>query len=228
MKTNFYKLAPAVLAITGFIFSLCIYIIARFSSYGTGLLLWGALTLGQAFSGLLFGLLIKRLHNNSNSDALTGLQNKRCFYNRLAYEMGRLKRVKTAVSIVLIDVDNFKNINDIYGHVEGDRVLLELANIFKAHARAKDTVTVWGGDEYAIILPDTDIHGAEAFAERIRSEVEKHNFPYKVTISVGITCTVKEDDVEKLMVLADRALYRAKETKNKVVSLESPLCAELT
>lgn len=142
--------------------------------------------------------------------------------------MGRLKRVKTAVSIVLIDVDNFKSINDIYGHVEGDRVLLELANIFKAHARAKDTVTVWGGDEYAIILPDTDIHGAEAFAERIRSEVEKHNFPYKVTISVGITCTVKEDDVEKLMVLADRALYRAKETKNKVVSLESPLSAELT
>ena len=228
MKTNFYKFAPAVLAITGFIFSLCIYIIARFSPSGTGLLLWGALTLGQAFSGLLFGLRIKRLHNNSNSDALTGLQNKRCFYNRLAYEMGRLKRVKTAVSIVLIDVDNFKSINDIYGHVEGDRVLLELANIFKAHARAKDTVTVWGGDEYAIILPDTDIHGAEAFAERIRSEVEKHNFPYKVTISVGITCTVKEDDVEKLMVLADRALYRAKETKNKVVSLESPLCAELT
>ena len=141
--------------------------------------------------------------------------------------MGRLKRVKLPVSIALIDVDNFKSINDTYGHVEGDRVLLELANIFKAHARARDTITVWGGDEYAIILPDTDIKGAEVFAERIRSEVAKHNFPYKVTISVGITCTNKKDDMEKLMALADRALYRAKETKNKVVSLEGPLCVEL-
>jgi diguanylate cyclase (GGDEF)-like protein len=227
MKTNFYKYAPAVLAIIGFIFSTCIYSIAKFLPSGTSLVLWGALTLSQTFSGLMLGLAIKRLHNRSNSDALTGLQNKRYFYNRLAYEMGRLKRVKLPVSIALIDVDDFKSINDTYGHVEGDRVLLELANIFKAYARAKDTVTVWGGDEYAVILPDTDIKGAEAFAERIRSEVEKHNFPYKVTISVGITCTIREDDMEKLMAVADKALYKAKETKNNVVSIVGSLCVEL-
>lgn len=226
MKTIFYKCAPAVLAITGFIFSLCVYIIAKFLPLDKSLLLWGALTFVQTFLGLIFGMVIKSLHNNSNSDALTGLQNRRYFYNKLAYEVRRLRRVKSPVSIAIIDVDNFKSINDTYGHVEGDRVLLELANIFKAYARAKDTVTVWGGDEYAIILPDTDIKGAEAFAERIRSEVEKYNFPYKVTICVGITCTVREVDINNLVALADKALYKAKKTKNKV-AIECQLYTEV-
>lgn len=216
MKMIFCKRAPTILAITGFIFSMCAYILAKISPFNIGLLLWGALTLVQTYSGLMLGRVIKRLHLNSNCDALTGIQNRRYFYNRLAYEMRRLERTKSPVSIAIIDVDNFKSINDTYGHVEGDRVLLELATIFKAHARAKDTVAIWGGDEYAIILPDTDIKGAEAFAERIRSEVERHNFSYKVTICAGITCTNEVIDMDKLMELADKALYKAKETKNKV------------
>lgn len=219
MKEIFYRLAPAVLAITGFTFSSCVYFIDKYSLSHARLLLWGAVITVLTATGAILGNLIKKLHDRSYRDPLTGLQNRRYFYYRLACEMGWIKRNKAPLSLAIIDVDNFKIINDTYGHMEGDRVLTELANIFKQYARVKDTVTLWGGDEFAIILPETNSEGAKSFAERIRNVVENHNFACKVTISVGIACTNIGMDMDKFVELGDKALYMAKTNKNRVVCI---------
>ncbi|MCX7923851.1 MAG: GGDEF domain-containing protein [Clostridia bacterium] len=129
------------------------------------------------------------------------------------YEMEKMKRTKSPLSLALIDIDNFKHINDTYGHLEGDRVLVQLAGIFKAQARSGDTIVRWGGEEFAIILPETDKNGAMAFAERVRGLVEDSDWKYIVTVSVRITTVCQECDVENIMSIADKALYKAKERK---------------
>ncbi len=128
-----------------------------------------------------------------------------------------MKRTKLPLSFALIDIDNFKTINDTYGHLEGDKVLVELARIFKTQARSGDTIVRWGGEEFAMILPETDKSGVLAFAERIRKLVEFSNCKYKITVCIGITTVYQEHDAEKIMSVADRALYKAKEKKNTVV-----------
>lgn len=123
------------------------------------------------------------------------------------------------LSLAIIDIDNFKTNNDTYGHLEGDKVLVELAAIFKTHARSGDTVIRWGGEEFAMILSETDKNRALAFAERIRVLVECSDWRYKITVCLGITRVYQEQDAEQIMSVADRALYKAKENKNMVVFL---------
>jgi len=174
------------------------------------------LSLVNVGSGAVLGVFIKRLYLGASKDPLTGLYNRRCFYDRMNYEMEKMKRTKLPLSLALIDIDNFKTINDTYGHLEGDRVLVQLSGIFKAQARSGDTIVRWGGEEFAIILPETDKNGAIACAERVRGLVEGSDWKYIVTVSVGITTVCQESDAEKIMAIADRALYKAKEGKNMV------------
>ena len=180
---------------------------------------WLILLLVNVCSGVMIGTLVKRLHHGANKDPLTGLYNRRCFYDRIDYEIEKIKRTKLPLSLAIIDIDNFKTINDTYGHLEGDKVLVELAGIFKTQARSGDTIVRWGGEEFAMILPETDKSGALAFAERIRALVECSNCRYKITICIGITTVYQEYDAQKIMSIADRALYKAKENKNTVVLL---------
>jgi diguanylate cyclase (GGDEF)-like protein len=163
------------------------------------------------------GTLVKKLYHGVSKDPLTGLHNRRCFYDRIDYEIEKMKRTKLPLSFALIDIDNFKTINDTYGHLEGDKVLVELARIFKTQARSGDTIVRWGGEEFAMILPETDKSGALAFAERIRKLVEFSNCKYKITVCIGITTVYQGHNAEKIMSVADRALYKAKEKKNTVV-----------
>lgn len=165
------------------------------------------------------GVFIKRLHQGASKDPLTGLYNRRCFYDRMNYEMEKMKRTKLPLSLALIDIDNFKAINDTFGHLEGDRVLVQLAGIFKAQARSGDTIVRWGGEEFSMILPETDKNGAMALAERVRGLVEDSDWKHIVTVSVGITTVCQECEAEKIMSITDRALYKAKERKNMVVYL---------
>lgn len=165
------------------------------------------------------GVIIKRLHQGASKDQLTGLYNRRCFYDRMNYEMEKMKRTKSPLSLAIIDIDNFKVINDTYGHLEGDRVLVQLAGIFKTNARSVDTIVRWGGEEFAMILPETDRNGALTLAERTRALVECSNCKYRITISIGITTVYQEHEIEKIMSTADRALYKAKEKKNMVMFL---------
>jgi len=103
---------------------------------------WLILLLVNVCSGVLIGTLVKRLHYGANKDPLTGLHNRQCFYDRINYEIEKMKRTKLPLSLVLIDRDNFKTINDTYGHPEGDKVLVELAGIFKTQTRSGDTISI--------------------------------------------------------------------------------------
>lgn len=219
MKAWSYRLAPVILPVTGVALVICLFFVHSYLPDKWHWMFWPILSLITAISGVVTGGFIKRLYQGASKDPLTGLYNRRCFYDRMNYEMEKMKRTKLPLSLALIDIDNFKAINDTYGHLEGDRVLVQLAGIFKVQARSGDTIVRWGGEEFAIILPETDKNGAMACAERVRGLVEGSDWKYIVTVSVGITTVCQEDDAEKIMSIADRALYKAKERKNMVVYL---------
>lgn len=219
MKDWSYRLAHVILLVMGFAIIICLYLVHDYLYSQWQWVFWLILSLVNVFSGVLVGTLVKRLHHGANKDPLTGLYNRRCFYDRIGYETEKMKRTKLPLSLAIIDIDNFKTINDTYGHQEGDRVLVELAGIFKTHARTCDTVIRWGGEEFAMILPETDRSGALVFAERIRSLVECSDWRCRITVSIGITTVYQEQDADKIMSIADRALYKAKENKNTVVLL---------
>ncbi len=161
----------------------------------------------------------------SITDGLTNLYNHSYFHKRLVSEMDRAKRYNRAISLVLIDIDDFKQYNDSFGHQEGDRILRETAKIFKDNIRACDVDSAYryGGEEFAVIAPETESQeigvkesGAIAMAERIRSVIEEK---LPITISVGVASFPHHgEDAHSLFKAADVALYRAKEKgKNRVV-----------
>ena len=163
---------------------------------------------------------------HSITDQLTGVSNRRNFDYRLRLEWDRAVRDKTQLSFFLTDIDNFKNHNDTYGHLQGDATLQAVAQaIEQSLQRAIDFVARWGGEEFVVLLPDTDLPGAIQVAERARKGVEDALIPCdgggvtQVTISIGVNaCTpVQGASVRALIAGADRALYAAKKSgKNKV------------
>jgi diguanylate cyclase (GGDEF)-like protein len=150
------------------------------------------------------------------TDALTGLGNRRSFDETLTREMARTKRNSSPLSLVILDIDFFKKINDVYGHTMGDTVLKELATLIASNLRQCDWLARYGGEEYALILPDTPCLEALKLLERLRLLVEKHIFardqsPLRMTISLGITqYDVKRHTLKSLIEEADAALYEAK------------------
>ncbi|MEZ0537300.1 GGDEF domain-containing protein [Caldicellulosiruptoraceae bacterium PP1] len=175
MKDWFYRLAPVILSVTGFAIIICLYSVYDFLYYRWQWVFWLILSLVNVYSCVVIGAFIKKLYQGASKDSLTGLYNRRCFSDRIEYEMEKMKRTKLPLSLALIDIDNFKTINETYGHLEGDKVLIELAGIFKTQAKSGDTIVRWGGEEFTIILPETDKNGVLAFAERVRKLVECSN-----------------------------------------------------
>lgn len=197
------------------------------------------LTVLLIVNGFLLGLIIRRLCLNVYRDTLTGLGNKGMFSLSLKLEMSQIP--SDDLCLAMLDLDNFKRINDTFGHVAGDVVLKKLAGILNENIRKKDTVARWGGEEFAIIMPRTNMHGAYALLERIRTIIESYDFGPKInssqiTFSSGV---VSYTDLTKIMQktttvlnpsdlfvdLADKALYRAKVSKNTVVSWNEEYCA---
>ncbi len=171
----------------------------------------------------------------SYTDGMTGLHNFRYFSLRLNEEMIRHKRMKTELSLMILDVDNFKNYNDTLGHPAGDEVLRKIAQILKQTARENDIVARYGGEEFAIILPGTDKRGAGVVAERIREAVETTYFEHeeiqpqgKVTISIGVASTPEDaTSAEELTQKADAALYYAKRHgRNRVKLFDEKVVSE--
>jgi len=160
------------------------------------------------------------LEELSRTDKLTGLLNRLKLDEVFAYELIQARRYEKSFSVLLIDVDRFKSVNDTYGHQVGDQVLVEFSRLLKSNSRSAESIGRWGGEEFLIILPETSSAGAILFADKIRQIIAAHVFPVvgAVTCSVGVSTFYKNDSRESMMDRADRALYRAKnEGRNRVL-----------
>lgn len=163
----------------------------------------------------------KQMEKLSVTDPLTGLFNRLRLDSVFKKEIERCERYGCPLSVILIDVDGFKSINDSHGHQTGDIVLCEAAEVLRNNIRKTDTIGRWGGEEFLIICPETDMDGAFRLAEKLRSAVASHNFLVAghVTCSIGVTAYEENATESIMMKSADLALYQAKhEGRNKVVS----------
>jgi diguanylate cyclase (GGDEF)-like protein len=168
----------------------------------------------------------KRLQELSITDGLTGIYNHRHFVHLLEIEYDRALRYRRNLSLLMIDIDEFKQVNDGFGHRCGDSVLQYFANILKGSVRRSDIIARYGGDEFGILLPETKKSMAIRVSEKIRTEVEKHPFTwegktFRITVSIGIAGALQQGvgDWNGLLNAADQALYRAKGCgRNRVVA----------
>ncbi len=167
------------------------------------------------------------LERFAHTDALTGMFNRRFFMQRLNEEFERVRRHGSVLSVLIFDLDHFKNINDTYGHDLGDAVLVAVADTANHIKRVTDIACRLGGEEFALLLPETDKAGAIHLAHRLRSGIE--DYPYretlekdlKVTASVGVATVSREmDALESILKIADRALYRAKNSGRNMVCFD--------
>jgi diguanylate cyclase (GGDEF)-like protein len=166
------------------------------------------------------GILVKNLYlleetrRLANNDGLTGLPNRRRAGERLEIEVSRSRRYHNPMAVALCDVDHFKLVNDQFGHNMGDEVLVHVAKALQASLRQVDMVGRWGGEEFLVILPETDLAGARIVGERLRKAVESlHTFkdgPERVTCSVGMAVFGDDTTTAGFVDRADQALYRAK------------------
>jgi len=166
---------------------------------------------------------IRQLEERANRDSLTGLYNTRFFSEAILREIARAERQHSPLSLLLIDIDDFKKINDTHGHVTGNDVLRNLARIFQRTVRITDVLVRLGGDEFGVLLPGTDLAGAMHVAENIRARVEAYEGPQSnaaktgPTVSIGLAQYLRGSGADVLQIQADQALYRAKElSKNRV------------
>lgn len=165
-----------------------------------------------------------RLEKLAITDYLTGIYNIRYFYHRIIEEFSRSQRYDFPISCLMLDIDHFKKINDIYGHKTGDLVLREFAQLIKKHSRKSDVVARYGGEEFIMLLPQTSLEGALLEAERIRTSIDGHVFKSfketrKLTISIGIASypNKKIKSHDDLISCSDDALFNAKKSgRNKV------------
>jgi diguanylate cyclase (GGDEF)-like protein len=156
----------------------------------------------------------------ASTDALTGLCNRRFFDETLVKELERAKRYDTALSMAIVDIDHFKRFNDRYGHARGDQVLETVARVLTARVRSADTVARWGGEEFCILMPETELDGARTVMEDIRASIEATRLPdvdEALTASVGVAALDPGESPDSLFQRVDEALYAAKENgRNQV------------
>jgi diguanylate cyclase (GGDEF)-like protein len=166
-----------------------------------------------------------RLRNQVECDNLTGLYSRGWFIHLFEAELNRAKRYDSAVSILMIDIDLFKSINDTYGHATGDLVLQKFANICLTTMRESDICGRLGGEEFSILLPETNLEAAYIFADHLRGVIEKTDIKLpegpviNITVSIGASSlSASQDSISTLIKRADTALYEAKNSgRNKVI-----------
>ena len=167
----------------------------------------------QAAIAIRHAQLFEAQEENALTDELTKLPNRRALAQRFLQEMQRARRHHAGITFVMVDLDHFKQVNDTFGHLNGDAVLAELATILSTGLRESDVCARYGGEEFALILPETTEAGARVLAERLRAKVAAATFPggLKLTISVGVAATEEPALFTQLIDRADQALYVAKQ-----------------
>jgi len=166
----------------------------------------------------------ERLEHLASHDALTGCLNRRALIEQLEREWERADRYQLVMTLLMVDLDHFKDVNDRRGHLAGDQVLQQIGELLRREGRSVDTVGRFGGEEFVVVLPETALNGALIVAERVRQRVQAHNFgteaePIKVTVSIGVASVPDEraTSPQTFLALADAALYRAKAEGRNVV-----------
>ncbi len=161
-------------------------------------------------------ILLKKLEKLAITDALTKLYNSRHFFSQIKTEIMRYYRYSRNLSLLILDIDFFKRYNDNWGHLEGDKVLMQIGKIIKSCMRYMDTAYRYGGEEFAIILPETGIEEASVVGARIKDIIDTHVFEpepgvkQSITISIGATELVEGEDFKSFIKRADKALYMSK------------------
>ena len=172
--------------------------------------------------------MMEKLQKLAVTDGLTKLYNSRSFYSQLETEVDRFNRYKHPLALLLLDLDHFKEYNDSYGHLEGDKVLVRFSQIIKSCLRANDSAYRYGGEEFTVILPETAGAEARTVAQRIRSALETERFSpqneqdAKITISIGVTEYQEKEELSTFIQRADQAMYLSKQNgRNKVSMLHA-------
>ncbi len=164
---------------------------------------------------------LEKMKELSRTDELTGCLNRRGLLQNLEYELKRLQRIDTSLTLIMFDIDHFKPINDMYGHDTGDQILKKLVDITSKILREMDVLSRWGGEEFLILTPNTDLEDAKALAERIRQTVAGFNFPRvgQITVSLGVIQYQPGDTRDSLINRADLYMYLAKKNgRNQVLA----------
>jgi len=162
---------------------------------------------------------VDELQDLARTDQLTGVSNRHSFLQCLDFELKRIKRTGTPMSLLMCDIDHFKQINDTYGHGTGDEILKELVRVVDSNLREVDILARWGGEEFLILTPDTELASAQAMAERLRRTVAGYAFPRvgRITVSFGVAQYRKDDTTETLIARADGSMYLAKQKGRNTV-----------
>jgi diguanylate cyclase (GGDEF)-like protein/PAS domain S-box-containing protein len=163
----------------------------------------------------------EQIRRFATTDSLTGIANRREFTRIVESEIDRVKRYGTPLSLIMYDLDHFKRVNDTFGHDVGDDVLQTVSRLVKENIRSVDVTGRWGGEEFMVLLPQTDLDSANKVAEKLRQAIELHRFNKvgQVTASFGLTQFVPEDDIELLTKRVDEALYQAKKRGRNCVEI---------
>lgn len=171
------------------------------------------------FIGAITGRFSDRMRNMAFTDSLTGLHNRRYFFEELEAEVARALRYRFPLSILIVDLDYFKSYNDRLGHVAGDIALKRLSDMLRTGSREGDLLARYGGEEFIVALSHTDAEAARLYADRLRENVQSlyGHGPVQLTVSVGIASLPGYPSLDALVQAADTALYMAKEGRNRVV-----------
>jgi diguanylate cyclase (GGDEF)-like protein len=168
----------------------------------------------------------KELHQElerlATTDRLTETYNRTKYEEIMKVEIEKIRRYGQPLSLIMFDIDYFKETNDRYGHMTGDNVLKSIANIVREHKRTVDYLFRWGGEEFVIVAPETDLEQAASLAERLREVIEGYSFDdvVKVTVSFGITKFHEGDTNDSLITRVDAAMYKAKNNgRNRVETI---------
>ncbi len=169
--------------------------------------------------------MLDKLQKLAITDGLTQLFNSRHFYNRLELEVARSNRYDHPLSLLLMDIDFFKEYNDHYGHLEGDKVLMQIGKIIKSCLRKMDSAYRYGGEEFTIILPETWAEDAQVVAQRIRQSIESYAFipesadAVSITVSVGVTQYCPKEEISSFVQRSDKAMFISKRRGRNSISL---------